>query len=446
MDEKPKRRKRRGVLRAAAVLLVLTGPVVIGMMWGVRERFELARLVAAAREAGQPVTPEELAACYTEGPSSDNGALILEQAFAKVDKGEFKPLPGLPTRSESFDPATLAACERHLDENRAYMDLLYAAVEKPYCQFRTTYTSDVVKTWMLQVSMPPLPEIQRAAQRLSMEAFVAAERVEPVRAVRAVLAGLALGNSLREDSTRIPQIERTAVNQTTVDGLERVLSRIALSDQELEQLGKALTASEDPSAQAKAMLGMRCFGIDQFGEVTSGPCFPLMSSRMNLELFLYRLLGAEARDRLSWFITMTAAVDASSLPYEERLDALKRIEEDVAALPGNRVLTKESFRTFCGGSQGVFLRDVATLRTAAAGVAVERHRLLHGELPTDLEALAPEEVGVLPEDPYIAKPLRYKRLTRGYVVYSVGSNLADDGGSQEIRNSDLLDVPFVVER
>lgn len=49
------------------------------------------------------------------------------------------------------------------------------------------------------------------------------------------------------------------------------------------------------------------------------------------------------------------------------------------------------------------------------------------------------------QDPFDGKPLRYRRLTDGVVVYSVGSNLSDDGGDLTVPPggmTDPLDIGF----
>ena len=46
----------------------------------------------------------------------------------------------------------------------------------------------------------------------------------------------------------------------------------------------------------------------------------------------------------------------------------------------------------------------------------------------------------MPDDPFNGRPLRYKKLVKGYAVYSVGEDGKDDGGDEK------KDVTFVVER
>jgi hypothetical protein len=71
---------------------------------------------------------------------------------------------------------------------------------------------------------------------------------------------------------------------------------------------------------------------------------------------------------------------------------------------------------------------------------MERYRLANGVLPDSLGDLVPRFVDVVPADPYDGRPLRYQKLTKGYVVYSVGEDGNDDGGDEK------KDITFTVER
>lgn len=67
---------------------------------------------------------------------------------------------------------------------------------------------------------------------------------------------------------------------------------------------------------------------------------------------------------------------------------------------------------------------------ARLAIALERHRLAHGEYPETLEPLTPQFMPALPHDVITSQPLHYRRTTDGnFALYSVGWNETDDGGS-----------------
>lgn len=68
-------------------------------------------------------------------------------------------------------------------------------------------------------------------------------------------------------------------------------------------------------------------------------------------------------------------------------------------------------------------------RTAIATMAVERYRRAHdGQPPSSLDALVPEYLRTIPQDPFDGKPLKYRVAADSYVVYSVDINRVDDSG------------------
>lgn len=88
-------------------------------------------------------------------------------------------------------------------------------------------------------------------------------------------------------------------------------------------------------------------------------------------------------------------------------------------------------------------RTRAVLRTAAVALAVERFRRVKQRWPASLEEIPKDSLGAIPVDPFDGKPLRYKHLEDGVVVYSVGTDGRDDSGDvvQEDRGQEL-DIGF----
>ncbi len=97
-------------------------------------------------------------------------------------------------------------------------------------------------------------------------------------------------------------------------------------------------------------------------------------------------------------------------------DAFMRSDEggDIQRRPQN--VGERVFRTHT---------TIATTRTA---IALERYRQKHGDWPKSLDLLAPEFMNEVPTDLYVGKPLVYRRVERGVIVYSVGLDRKDDGG------------------
>jgi hypothetical protein len=73
---------------------------------------------------------------------------------------------------------------------------------------------------------------------------------------------------------------------------------------------------------------------------------------------------------------------------------------------------------------------------ARVACALERYRLANGQFPETLDALAPKFMESLPHDLINGQPLKYRRPDDGqFVLYSVGWNETDDGGTVGLTKS-----------
>ncbi|MFA0769359.1 MAG: hypothetical protein OXFUSZZB_002687 [Candidatus Fervidibacter sp.] len=83
----------------------------------------------------------------------------------------------------------------------------------------------------------------------------------------------------------------------------------------------------------------------------------------------------------------------------------------------------------------------ALQRVTEVALALRLYRKEHGRYPEDLQALVPKFLPSVPSDPYDGKPLRYRKLQKGFKVWSVGENRKDDGGVKVrdwLRRGDLV--------
>ena len=92
-------------------------------------------------------------------------------------------------------------------------------------------------------------------------------------------------------------------------------------------------------------------------------------------------------------------------------------------------------------SAGALIRAMARAMRAEtersmiiSAVAMKRFELRHGNLPPTLDSLVPEIVSAVPVDYMDGKPMRYRLNPDGqFVLYSVGEDEQDDGGSTAMR-------------
>ena len=74
-------------------------------------------------------------------------------------------------------------------------------------------------------------------------------------------------------------------------------------------------------------------------------------------------------------------------------------------------------------------RAWAVLAKLSAAISV--YHAQHGRYPAKLDALAPASIPAVPNDPFNDKPLTYRLTKKGYILYSVGTDMKDDGGKMD---------------
>jgi hypothetical protein len=75
--------------------------------------------------------------------------------------------------------------------------------------------------------------------------------------------------------------------------------------------------------------------------------------------------------------------------------------------------------------------SLAHLRLSQTALALERFRAAHdNRYPDALGELSPQLLPAVPVDPFDGQPLRYRKQDTGYLLYSIGPDLKDDGGQR----------------
>jgi hypothetical protein len=70
---------------------------------------------------------------------------------------------------------------------------------------------------------------------------------------------------------------------------------------------------------------------------------------------------------------------------------------------------------------------------AKTAVAVTRYRLDHAALPSHLSDLVPDYLDAVPSDPFDGHPLRLAIKSDRWIIYSVGPDRVDDGGTELVK-------------
>lgn len=453
------------------VLILLSLPLAAYLWFRIDNAIAIGKLERAARAKRAPLTLSELSEVYPPIPDEQNAAIPLLELWRRDDPDFWKAFESgatqLPKAGEQ--PAIFKrAMTRHrsvpallkdqalrydvtthvlLMENRR--DLVRKAVARGKARFDVRFESG------LSAPLPHLRGIVREADEFHLECLIAMAEGRSSDAIRAIGSIIGLGNLLDEEPLALGQLIKVRCFKLAMADIERLLTRKQPTTAELNEM-EALAKAIDMSASfSRAVLAERVIAL----EMLSNPAryyFPL-SKDDDVE--------GQAADKNIFRVIKTLGFDGSDhrfiLDTFERIDKCSRLAThhdwiqitkinagitNAALFPPNLVsrLMLPSIANIAKACA-----HVKALQSAAiAAIAVERSRLQNEKLPASLEDLTPHLMTELPKDPFNGEPLRFKLMEQGYVIYSVGVDLKDDGGVSSLGKDPNKgrDVAFGVER
>jgi len=407
---------------------------------GNQTKDELAEAEQRIRDAGQPVTLEELNAYYPEVPENQNAALLYEQAFERFKSIDHEGastaelLEQLNSISTVVPDTVRENVESHLSSCDEVLELLARASQYP----ESRYPMDLTRG--ISMKFPHLVGLRNCA------------RLEALRGTLAVLDGridefadsqrstLAMARSLRNEPYIIAQLVRIAIHAIAADALENALRRSELPEHTLSMLADLYGDAEDTEAMVRTYAGERCLLADMVYRAWIGDVeedWPEVSEPSFDARIWIALEGGRERiatgERLTALQNLTPFANASDLSWPERLELSARTYESAKKFPDSKVMSRTMIPALARGVEA-FARDAAVLRMARTALAIERYRSIDGISPAYLDQLVPQYLSMLALDPFDGEPIRYKRHVQGYTIYSIYSDSKDDGGVQAQKN------------
>ena len=144
--------------------------------------------------------------------------------------------------------------------------------------------------------------------------------------------------------------------------------------------------------------------------------------------FYYWVFRPVYKSEIIWLMGSYDLIQkAAGLPYYAARDS-KELEQRMNSTPWYYKMAK----LFLPNAITVLFKRAtleAMFETARVGIACKVYKNMHGDFPEDLAELAPEILEKIPVDPFTGDPLIYKKQDSGIIIYSIGSNLKDDGGN-----------------
>jgi hypothetical protein len=423
------RRVLRGVLAVVLPLILLW--VGLDLYWSVELRVKLNAL----RASGQPLT--FAAMMPADVPDSQNAAAAYRDWLRL-------PYPKVYTDAEDYvrknDRAHELAAGRYLatPEIKARLALAERVSVMPEC------------VWLERLE-PEKNSVLCGRTRafLNLAALQSAWLGRHGQADEA-LHWCAVGVRMAQQAGRYPQdigllVERADL-AITLQPAQEVIAGNRASAAGRGELDAALGAVDLNQTMATAVRGEIAAHLDRFEKVRSSGAprvdpqiadladywlgragLPSLDSAFWwLRYSRLRRLWA-SRDECAWLDLIGAEQAAVALPSPQAKAALAAVR---AKLP-SRWLAPSTVLSYGDQDQSVASRrdeGIANVDLCRITLALQGYREAHGRYPETLEALGASEPGLRLTDPFSGKSYVYRREGPGFLVYSFGPDLKDDGG------------------
>jgi ABC-type transport system involved in multi-copper enzyme maturation permease subunit len=428
-------------LRLGLTVILLAVPALLLMLvfeWRrAQSQIALEQAMAEADRLDSPWQLEDLAARAPEVPPERNSAIVLARAYSLLpdkywndhdfsDAEHFLYEPSLP---HQLHPRVAAILTRVVVKSQGALDEARRVAELPDGQFPPPAPENI--DWFQADQSFGMAELLRMAAILHAQENRADEAAALCRAL------FNRGRAFHSEAIGGAAYPRSQAAYMAVDTLERVLALTVPNEQSLKQLQPLLEDEAKRQVLLEYFRGLRATSDFILRAMTRprsrrGPFFwngpaprtgPFTGPWREID---WKTLfeGDLTRERASAIRVLTALVEAAKRPESVQ-------EAAFVQLRASDYGPKASFFAEFAAMTAQLRLQVARVRSAIVAIACERFRLVNGRWPNRLEELIPKYLTQIPPDPYDGKPLRFKRRPDSVVVYSVGADLIDNGGSLE---------------
>jgi hypothetical protein len=398
---------RPGLRLVSAVLVFV---IVCSVVWDQAEQRALSREIDAIAARGEPTTV--LDATGADTPERHDAARIYAAAAERVralpQEMTFR-LPRLDVDSTAQPPLDIAALEKQYRPDAPALQLLDQGAPLDFNGFGDVAPDSTTST---MVTLNLLAALRADFLSIHGQGDEAARALIPcVRLWRTVSPFL-----------------RYQVSGRILGSVRILLRHGDPGPAALTELSASLAQLPEDDEVARETMLQRARFIDSFAETQR--TLPDQIAARALRPYVTR----ERRKRLASY-EQALAIGRDTWPQKfVRANTMQTQYAEAWRRSGRptllqRLVPPEGLGIMSLGTTAAGL-DLAARRVLQATLGVERYRRDHaGALPPSLQSLVPTYFRAAPIDPFSGDPVTYKPAAGGYLVYSIDTNLKNDGGA-----------------
>jgi hypothetical protein len=420
-------------IRVALVVIVVVGAVYWVLLSDLQRALKqrLERLYAL----GVPKTWADVAP--PEIPDRDNAAVLYVEGFNQVDTSSGPAGMDLRTFLSDKPPGSRQKLRPNIEallaRNRAALELIKRGAMRPRCRFPTDWSAPDALIFSFIGA-------REAARLLAADALIGAENGDTEPAIESIRAGLRLSRHIASEPDLIPFLTAATIEAMTLRTLSDVVQQADLTPSQCRILYDELGRLDWERHFHHALASEGCSVLWYFDTVQRSP-------REGWDLVTNGLGetpgGASARPLIGLYLSPLGRPLRlnEEIQYCDRLaDALNFVRKPFPQGPAacrEAVTRGENLPGYWLISQAVVdpsqaavpcYRAIAYRNAMQVALALKAYRAERGSYPDSLAALSQRLGWKMPPDPYSGKPFVYHRKGAGFVLYSFGEDLDDDGG------------------
>jgi hypothetical protein len=339
---------------------------------------------------------------------------------------------------------------------------LRIATQRPYFR-RDSYAYNdrdfaLTMTW--------LARFKGIAQVLQLRAIAELNNHQEAKALDDVQLLLRLDDELRQEPLLIGHLVSIAITAITLQPIYEGLAQHRWNDEQLAALQRSLAAKDFLADYQYAMRGERIFAVDMLeseriaGEYKTYTDSEELTVNMHWmpNAFFYQNELACARLNEEFLQPLADVTNRLVSPSALR-ESVAAAQEQAKHYSPYKILAVMSLPAVIKSVEK-FAAIQVDVDLARVACALERYRLSKGKYPATLDALAPQFIETAPHDIINGQPLHYRLREDGppsqgsgatspptrssgaasnFVLYSVGWNETDDGGTVALTKSGTVD-------